>query len=57
MEKAEEMVILRTERYEKLVADAAKLEILRNAYKTVKSYAFDDLLKAIFGEREETEKC
>lgn len=57
MEKAEGMVLLHTDRYEKLVADAAKLEILRNAYKTAKSYVFDDILKTLFGEKEEAEKC
>lgn len=57
MEKAEEMVTLRTERYEKLVAAEAKLEIVEASYKTMERYYFDVLLQAIFGEKEETGKC
>ena len=57
MEKTEGMVLLHADRYEKLVADAEKLEIIKRAYKTVRGYVYDDILKMLFGEKEETGKC
>lgn len=53
----ERELIVAVSRYERLIETEAKYWMLRDAYKTLKSYDFDKLLEVFFGKREDEEKC
>ena len=53
MEERKSFVYLSADRYEELVSRSTKLAMLESAYKKLKSYENDIILKAIFGEKEE----
>nr|DAO83690.1 MAG TPA: hypothetical protein [Caudoviricetes sp.] len=47
-------VELNKKRYEELVSESTQLAILEKAYKGMKSYEFDNFVKVLFEEKEET---
>lgn len=53
MEERKSLVYLDTYQYKELVERNMKLSMLERAYKELKSYEIDVILKTIFGEKEE----
>ena len=46
-------VELNKKRYEELISESTQLSMLEKAYKDLKSYEFENLVKVFFGEKEE----
>lgn len=46
-------MIVDVSRYDRLVETEAKYWMLRDAYQTLRSYDFDNLLEVFFGKRED----
>lgn len=53
MEECKAFVYLDADQYEGLVSRSTQLAMLERAYKELKSYEIDTILKTIFGEKEE----
>ena len=53
MEERKSFVYLDADQYEELVSKSTQLAMLERAYKELKSYEIDVILKTIFGEKEE----
>lgn len=53
MEERKSLVYLDADQYKELLSRSTKLEMLERAYKELKSYEIDAILKTIFGEKEE----
>lgn len=53
MEERKSLVYLDADQYKELVSRSTKLEMLERAYKDLKSYDVDAILKTIFGKKEE----
>lgn len=48
-------VFLGTDQYEELVSRSTQLSIIEKAYMGMKSYQFEEFLKALFGAKEDGE--
>lgn len=46
-------LIIDASQYERMIEAEAKYRILRDAYQTLNSYNFDNLLEVFFGKRED----
>mgnify|MGYP004600972921 CR=1 FL=1 len=53
MDERKTFIALDTDRYENLISRSTKLSMLEKAYKDLKSYEFENLVKVFFGEKEE----
>ena len=54
MEECKVFVALEKDQYEELISRSTQLSIIEKAYKGLKSYDFDNFVKVLFGEKEET---
>lgn len=48
-------VFLDTDQYEELISRSTQLSIIKKAYMGMKSYQFEELLKVLFGTKEDDE--
>ena len=54
MEECKVFVALEKDQYEELISRSTRLSMIEKAYKDLKIYEFENLVKVFFGEKEET---
>ena len=54
MDERKTLIPLDADRYEELISESTQLSMLEKAYKDLKIYEFENLVKVFFGEKEET---
>ena len=54
MDERKTFIALDIDRYEELISRSTQLAMIEKAYKDLKSYEFDSLVKVLFGAKEET---